>query len=173
MESKIAWVVCFAVGALVGAAVAHKAAQTDVRALRVQIDQGEQASKAMAQQLADTRDELDKAKDKLATRAAPVANLPAVAEAIKATGDAADIELAKELVLTMLRDPSSAIFGDIRIVKRPRGTYACGLVNARNGFGGFTGMDQFVVEFGKAGDKPVVSLEKDQVFLAWMANCRT
>jgi hypothetical protein len=48
----------------------------------------------------------------------------------------------REAVLAVLRDPNSAIFGSSYIGKYGAG---CGLVNARNGFGGMSGMRRYVV----------------------------
>lgn len=50
---------------------------------------------------------------------------------------------AKQAVLGMLREPESAKFGDVWVAKSAR--VVCGEVNARNGFGGMTGMQRFVI----------------------------
>lgn len=54
---------------------------------------------------------------------------------------------AKELVKQRLRDPSSAEFTDIVVHEGgpTTSTIVCGRVNARNGFGGMTGAQRFVV----------------------------
>lgn len=61
--------------------------------------------------------------------------------------DARAFALAREGVLAALKDPDSAKFGP----KMVRKTYSwngeeivCGTVNAKNGFGGYTGMTPFV-----------------------------
>lgn len=48
----------------------------------------------------------------------------------------------KIMVLTALKDPESARFGPVFMGKNDNG---CALVNARNSFGGYTGMRPFVV----------------------------
>lgn len=49
-----------------------------------------------------------------------------------------------------LKDPDSAKFGDIRAGKSRTGSVnICGLVNARNGFGGYTGMQAFTATLGE------------------------
>ncbi len=52
---------------------------------------------------------------------------------------------AEEEVRGHLRDPSSARFQDV-FVKDVPGRIVCGYVNAKNGFGGYTGFQPFVVE---------------------------
>ena len=55
---------------------------------------------------------------------------------------------AKQAVKAQLRDPASAQFGDIHVVEKNGIRAACGTVNARNGFGGYTGHTQFVAVGG-------------------------
>jgi hypothetical protein len=57
-----------------------------------------------------------------------------------------DIARAKQAVVRDLKDPMSAMFGDVY-----RGRYAiiCGGVNAKNSYGGYTGMTAFVYEIDK------------------------
>jgi hypothetical protein len=55
------------------------------------------------------------------------------------------IALTKRAVASALREPSSAVFKDVFYVRKKVGDAVCGEVNARNGFGGFTGMQPFVV----------------------------
>ena len=56
----------------------------------------------------------------------------------------------KDAITKMMRDPDSAVFGDVFFVndrKSARGYYVpvvCGTVNSRNGFGGMTGPRDFV-----------------------------
>jgi hypothetical protein len=47
----------------------------------------------------------------------------------------------KQVVQASLRDPESAQFGTVTV----RGIYGCGTVNAKNGFGGYTGKRPFIV----------------------------
>ena len=62
----------------------------------------------------------------------------------------AEIFLAKGAITKMMRDPDSAMFGDVFFVndrKSATGYYVpvvCGTVNGRNGFGGMTGQKHFV-----------------------------
>jgi hypothetical protein len=58
-------------------------------------------------------------------------------------------EFAQRFVKAKLRDPSSAVFGPLnahsdRKFKGVQVIAVCGTVNAKNGFGGYTGMKQFV-----------------------------
>ena len=55
------------------------------------------------------------------------------------------IAVTKRAVASSLRDPSSAIFGQVFYARKKKGDAVCGEVNARNGFGGYTGMQPFVV----------------------------
>lgn len=53
---------------------------------------------------------------------------------------APDVDNVKLGVSALLRDPPSAVFGRIAAARAADGTtYVCGLVNAKNGFGGYTG----------------------------------
>lgn len=57
-------------------------------------------------------------------------------------------------VADSLRDPESARFTGTRVVRTPEGKDAlCGMVNAKNGFGGYTGNDLFFAEMIPVGDK--------------------
>jgi hypothetical protein len=61
----------------------------------------------------------------------------------------ASAKQAVESVRSTLVDPDSAVFKDVWAVRArldgtPEGTFACGSVNARNGFGGYTGYTMFV-----------------------------
>lgn len=52
---------------------------------------------------------------------------------------------ARKAVMGILRDPTSAIFGQVLIVRKGGQESICGEVNAKNGFGGYTGMKPFVI----------------------------
>jgi hypothetical protein len=56
-------------------------------------------------------------------------------------GDDADLAEAKAAVVKRLKDPDSARFSDL--VKTGGGYIVCGKVNAKNGFGGYTGAKSF------------------------------
>jgi len=70
------------------------------------------------------------------------------AEALKRnreSEEAADVMVAKAMVQGWLRDPDSAQFIGVHTVHRNGVKAVCGFVNARNGFGGMTGNEAFVV----------------------------
>jgi hypothetical protein len=59
-------------------------------------------------------------------------------------------EVAQFVVLKHLRDPNSATFGNINVyddrkLKGKSVTVACGSVNSKNGFGGYSGAQKFIV----------------------------
>ncbi len=65
------------------------------------------------------------------------------------------IAAAETVAQARLRDPDSARFGDEWLVVRggPRGARVCGKVNAKNGFGAYTGAEWFYMErAGGPGD---------------------
>ncbi|MEM6826364.1 MAG: hypothetical protein AAF553_00315 [Pseudomonadota bacterium] len=55
--------------------------------------------------------------------------------------------VAEEVIRKRLRDPDSAEFSDLMVFPRTEGRSAiiCGYVNSRNGFGGLTGRQRFIV----------------------------
>jgi hypothetical protein len=60
----------------------------------------------------------------------------------------------QQAVANGLRDPESARFTGTRVVRTPEGKDAlCGMVNAKNGFGGYAGNDLFFAEMIPVGDK--------------------
>jgi hypothetical protein len=77
---------------------------------------------------------------------------------------------AQELVKQHLRDPSSAQFSDIRVIpaggRKP--TIVCGKVNARNGFGGMTGAQRFVVGGTVAVEEELGEADMNQL---WATFC--
>lgn len=57
-----------------------------------------------------------------------------------------EADKAKELVANELRDPSSAQFRDVEVVKQKDGSSAvCGEVNGKNAYGGYAGFQSFTV----------------------------
>ncbi len=71
-------------------------------------------------------------------------------------------EFAQRFVKAKLRDPSSAVFGPLnahsdRKFKGLQVTAVCGTVNAKNGFGGYTGMKQFV----SVPERKIVVMDND------------
>jgi len=68
----------------------------------------------------------------------------------KTAGELFPSEVAKMVVLRRLRDPGSAEFGRVNVygdrkLKGKAVRVACGSVNAKNGFGGYTGFTDFLV----------------------------
>ena len=62
------------------------------------------------------------------------------------------VAMAKTVVSRDLKDPASAQWGEIKATKFHEGYVACGTVNAKNGFGGYTGDAQFRAAFTKDGE---------------------
>lgn len=58
---------------------------------------------------------------------------------------------AQDLVKSVLRDPDSAQFSDLRVSRLNADPVVCGTVNSRNGFGGMAGPERFI-----AGGKVVL-----------------
>src|SRR5215211_5246452 len=56
---------------------------------------------------------------------------------------AAQRSTVEQFVRSVLKDPESARFGDIRAGSAAEGITICGQVNAKNSFGGYTGMTTF------------------------------
>lgn len=54
------------------------------------------------------------------------------------------ISAAKNKIKALLKDPSSAEFGKMAVVKKGEIMVVCGLVNARNSFGGYIGEQPFI-----------------------------
>jgi hypothetical protein len=64
------------------------------------------------------------------------------------------VSAVKNSVSAKLREPGTAKFGEIAGALDAAGNlHVCGMVNAKNGFGGFTGMSPFGVEFGSSAPK--------------------
>lgn len=77
---------------------------------------------------------------------------------------------ARETVKTMLKDPDSAKFSNQFAVKTAKGGFAaCGEVNAKNGFGGYTGQSIYIMQ------DDMVRLENggnaNEVRRRWNATC--
>lgn len=54
------------------------------------------------------------------------------------------IELVKAEIKDSLKDPSSAQFKDVRVVKVKEGKLVCGQVNGKNSYGGYGGFKYFL-----------------------------
>lgn len=65
---------------------------------------------------------------------------------------AGDMEVdARVAVRDKLRDPDSAQFGTIVVRDKPEfGVVVCGMVNTKNGFGGYSGEQPFIFANGSA-----------------------
>jgi hypothetical protein len=62
-------------------------------------------------------------------------------------------EAAKEGLIKILKDPSSAVWGEVRAFQSttPGRVEVCGQVNAKNSFGGYEGMQPYDVQLAPAG----------------------
>lgn len=164
----------FAVGALLGAGIAYNSGAAKVRAVQARLDTANHAVDDLKSQLAASAASTDRLGN---VRAAPKkGQVPAVLPAVvPVTVEDPEIGAAKELIRARLKDPSSVIFGDVVIkVDRSGKRYACGFFNARNSFGGYSGMGPFVVDLAdkdahevteKGGTDPLGSL-------MWIAYCK-
>ncbi|KWT72360.1 hypothetical protein APY04_0154 [Hyphomicrobium sulfonivorans] len=74
----------------------------------------------------------------------------------------ADEHNAKQAVTASLKDPTSAKFGPVVGAVDASGVkYACGTVNAKNSFGGYTGNEMFAVRWIGPERIEVVSIGND------------
>lgn len=62
----------------------------------------------------------------------------------------AEFSAAKAFVAASMKDPDSVRFGQL---SHGKGKSICGLVNAKNGYGGYTGMEPFVYSPERVGDE--------------------
>lgn len=77
------------------------------------------------------------------------------------------IVAAERAVRRELKDPDAAQFRDVRAnYTEEFGVVACGRVNAKNEFGGYTGFRRFV-----SGGKSVILEGRDNVADAWAGAC--
>ena len=67
-----------------------------------------------------------------------------------AAAQAEAIERAEMLVKARLKDPFSAEFSDVRVLGTGAQERVCGLVNAKNSFGAYSGSERFLVMMGSA-----------------------
>jgi hypothetical protein len=74
----------------------------------------------------------------------------AFSESEGARGRAAAVEASLSRVRAALKDPDSAQFQNIGVVPLPSGAVICGDLNARNGYGGYTGFSPFVASPSRA-----------------------
>ena len=74
---------------------------------------------------------------------------------------------AERAVRRELKDPDSAQFKDVRAnYTEEFGVVACGRVNAKNEFGGYTGFRRFV-----SSGKTVILEGRDNIADAWVGSC--
>lgn len=174
MESKITWVVCLGIGGLFGAAVAHKMARMNIHTLQAQLEHEQQTEAGLRQELVATKNDLDKAKEQTDAEAVAAAanQTKPVSDTPSKSDDDDDVKRAKTLLVSELKDPSSAVFGDVKVRINNGNKYACGMFNAKNSYGGYTGMQQFVVDFSAIGhpDRTAVTTGDTARFL-WMVKC--
>lgn len=71
--------------------------------------------------------------------------------------------IVEAAVRNRLKDPDSAVFRDVLFDKLYG--VACGKVNAKNGFGGYTGFSQFWVKL-QDGREPIVLIDSGDVHIA-------
>jgi hypothetical protein len=165
--SVLGYLVCFVVGSMLSAGVVHKVAASKLKGVQAELDAAVVENAALKERAvtADTENrelkvQLSADRSNTATKAVTDHIGPEVAQAM-------------ELVRSHLKDPSSAVFGPVKIAMGVNGKVACGTVNARNSFGGFTGMQQFSVDFDGAsrGDEHAVAINDAFATLAWMTTC--
>lgn len=101
----------------------------------------------------------------------PASERPTSADEKKAQQEkwfgAETIVAAERAVRAELKDPDAAQFRDVRAnYTEEFGVVACGRVNAKNEFGGYTGFRRFV-----SGGKSVILEERDNVADAWVGAC--
>lgn len=79
--------------------------------------------------------------------------------------------VAEETIRKRLRDPDSAEFSDLMVFPRIEGRSAiiCGYVNSRNGFGGLTGRQRFIVGGAVLVEEQVTA---KQMQIAWNEFCK-
>ena len=83
------------------------------------------------------------------------------------------IEASKDAIRQRLRDPESAEFRNVHFYSGGPAAVACGEVNSKNGFGGYTGYERFIAAGNVGG---LVFLASDlsspsEMDKAWMETC--
>lgn len=101
----------------------------------------------------------------IAQRAEAARNAAEAVEAAQLRAEGA----ARLAVLSTLRDPGSAQFSGVKPGRGAPGTSVCGLVNARNWFGGYAGAQRFIATHARlvidGANTPA------EVDLAWRETC--
>lgn len=132
------WVLLIAIGGLsllVGVYGIHRAIETPAeRAAEDKADADAQAARDRAEQKAEADKQAAQAKADTEEKASQLEELRHDQYSMKA--------LAERIVSPRLRDPDSAEYSSLRMDRS--GTYLCGWVNSKNGFGGYNGPTPFV-----------------------------
>jgi hypothetical protein len=81
----------------------------------------------------------------------------------KAVAEIMEHSNARRAVRALLRDPESAVFATMV----SRNGMICGYVNAKNGFGGYTGMKEFIYRNGRA----TINSGQDSFIKIWNTKC--
>lgn len=90
------------------------------------------------------------------------------AEQMDRDRDYTRVYVTKEAIKRSLRDPDSARFGTVRVYRSGGSPVVCGTVNARNGFGGYTGERPFMA----TEERLTMPAEVTRAFQqAWRENC--
>lgn len=90
------------------------------------------------------------------------------AEQLDRDRDYTRVYVTKEAIKRSLRDPDSARFGTVRVYRSGGSPVVCGTVNARNGFGGYTGERPFMA----TEERLTMPAEVTRAFQrAWRENC--
>jgi hypothetical protein len=79
--------------------------------------------------------------------------------------------MTKAVVSKSLKDPDSARWGEIKVVRFHEGYIACGTVNAKNSFGGYSGDAQFRAGFTPDGKGSADISENPGLGLMQKAQC--
>lgn len=102
----------------------------------------------------------------------PLDALPIRFTPLRLADPQAAFERSRPLFIDKLREPSSAVFSDVRVIRVQHvgieRIYFCGFVNARNGFGGMTGPRQFFAPAeGPIGIEPANFMKRRQIGGSW------
>lgn len=157
----------FVAGAVLSALVTHKVDSKTLKRTSAEVASAAVENASLKAQAQRSSEEIRDLKGKIAATRADTAT--------RDSAPSVDSEVAQamELVRARLKEPASAAFGNIRIVNGPRGKVACGTVNGRNSFGGFTGMEQFSVDFFALSehDSGAVGINDMSSLLMWQGPC--
>jgi len=74
----------------------------------------------------------------------------------------ADLTAIKAGLQAVLKDPESMRLGAVHAARSSKGLVACGWVNAKNSFGGYTGDQPFMGAFASSGTFAVIDMGSDR-----------